>query len=171
MFYAAELLWQVKQCDWNDPSVFQLRSGVAVSPWIFGRKRTKCYKLCDTVVQHWSGIICVPYHYPKEYWPISYSIPWDTVTKMVIILQYHLINCSHADTTLTLWAHFTEHFFSQTQWKIPLWCCHNERDGISNHQPHDCLLNRLFKAQIKENIKAPRHWPFFDNLDNYRMLQ
>ena len=38
---------------------------------------------------------------------------------------------------------------------------HNERDGISNHQPHDCLLNRLFKAQIKENIKAPRHWPLW----------
>ena len=35
----------------------------------------------------------------------------------------------------------------------------NERDGVSNHQSHDCLLNRLFKAQIKENIKAPRHWP------------
>ena len=26
---------------------------------------------------------------------------------------------------------------------------HNERDGVSNHQPHDCLLKRLFKAQIK----------------------
>ena len=36
---------------------------------------------------------------------------------------------------------------------------HNERDGVSNHQPHDCLLNGLF-VQIKENIKqAPRHWP------------
>ena len=22
-----------------------------------------------------------------------------------------------------------------------------------------CLLNRLLKAQIKENIKTPRHWP------------
>ena len=36
---------------------------------------------------------------------------------------------------------------------------HSERDGVSHHQPHDCLLNRLFKAQIIENIKAPRHWP------------
>ena len=35
---------------------------------------------------------------------------------------------------------------------------HNERDGVSYHQPHDCLLNRLFKAVIKGNIKAPRHW-------------
>ena len=24
---------------------------------------------------------------------------------------------------------------------------------------HDFLLNRLFKAQIKENIKVPRYWP------------
>ena len=40
--------------------------------------------------------------------------------------------------------------FISVQWR------HNERHGVSNHQPHDCLLNRLF--QIREN-KAPRHWP------------
>ena len=39
-----------------------------------------------------------------------------------------------------------------SQWR------HNERDGVSNHRPRDCLLNRLFKAQIIGNIKAPRHW-------------
>ena len=33
---------------------------------------------------------------------------------------------------------------------------HNGRNGVSNHQPHQCLFNRLF---VKENIKAPRHWP------------
>ena len=26
---------------------------------------------------------------------------------------------------------------------------HNEHEGVSNHQPHDGLFNRLFKAQIK----------------------
>ena len=36
---------------------------------------------------------------------------------------------------------------------------HNERVSVSNHKPHDSLLNRLFKARMKENIKAPRHWP------------
>ena len=35
----------------------------------------------------------------------------------------------------------------------PLQWRHNERDGVSNHQPHDCLLNRLFKTQIKETSK------------------
>ena len=36
---------------------------------------------------------------------------------------------------------------------------HYERVCVSNHQPYYCLLSRLFKTQIKENIKAPRHWP------------
>ena len=36
---------------------------------------------------------------------------------------------------------------------IPILWRHNGRDGVSNHQPHDCLLNRLFKAQIKETSK------------------
>ena len=42
--------------------------------------------------------------------------------------------------------------------------------GVSNHQPHDCLLNRLFKAQIKENIKAPRHWPSWGEFTGHRWI-
>ena len=30
---------------------------------------------------------------------------------------------------------------------------HNERDGISIHQPHDCLLNRLFRHKSKKTSK------------------
>ena len=30
---------------------------------------------------------------------------------------------------------------------------HNERDGVSNHQPHDCLLNRLFWHRSKKTPK------------------
>ena len=37
---------------------------------------------------------------------------------------------------------------------------HIEQGGVLNHQPKDCLRNCLFKAQIKENTKAPRPWPF-----------
>ena len=36
---------------------------------------------------------------------------------------------------------------------------HYGYDSVSNHQRHDCLLNRLF-TQIKK-IKAPRHWPLY----------
>ena len=30
---------------------------------------------------------------------------------------------------------------------------HNERNGLSNHQPHDCLLNRLFSCTSKKTSK------------------
>ena len=33
---------------------------------------------------------------------------------------------------------------STLQWR------HNERDGGSNHQPHECLLNRLFRHRSKK---------------------
>ena len=28
---------------------------------------------------------------------------------------------------------------------------HNDHDGVSNHQPHDCLLNRLFRRRSKKH--------------------
>ena len=34
-----------------------------------------------------------------------------------------------------------------------LWWCHDEHDDISNHQPHDCLLNRLFRRRSKKTSK------------------
>ena len=30
---------------------------------------------------------------------------------------------------------------------------HNDHDGVSNHQPHGCLLNRLFRRRSKETSK------------------
>ena len=30
---------------------------------------------------------------------------------------------------------------------------HNEHDGVSNHQPHDCLFNRLFMCISKETSR------------------
>ena len=37
--------------------------------------------------------------------------------------------------------------FSALQWR------HNGRDTVSNHQPHDCLLNRLFRRRSKKTLK------------------
>ena len=39
---------------------------------------------------------------------------------------------------------------------------HNEHDGASNHQPHNCLL--------KENIKALRHWPLYGEFTSERWI-
>ena len=32
---------------------------------------------------------------------------------------------------------------------------HDGRDGVSNHQPHHCLLNRLFRHRSKKTSKLP----------------
>ena len=42
--------------------------------------------------------------------------------------------------------------------QFSLRCRHNERDGVSNHQPHDCLLDRLFRHRWKITSKLQR-WP------------
>ena len=31
--------------------------------------------------------------------------------------------------------------------------CHNERDSVSNHKPHDCLLNCVFRRRSKKTTK------------------
>ena len=36
---------------------------------------------------------------------------------------------------------------------VPLQWLHDGRDGVSNHQPHDCLLNPLFKRRSKKASK------------------
>ena len=37
-----------------------------------------------------------------------------------------------------------------TKWPISLQWRHNERDGVSKHQPHDCLLNSLFRRRSQK---------------------
>ena len=36
---------------------------------------------------------------------------------------------------------------------VPLLLRHNGRDGVSNHRPHHCLLNRLFRRRSKKTSK------------------
>ena len=53
---------------------------------------------------------------------------------------------------------------STLQWR------HDGRDGVSNHQPHDCLFIRLFRRRSNENIKAPRHWPLWGEFTGHRWI-
>ena len=69
---------------------------------------------------------------------------------MALLSRWRWVNnlCS---TTQVICSHVKRHE-SALQWR------HNERDGVSNHQTHDCLLNRLFRHRSKKKVKAPRHW-------------
>ena len=59
----------------------------------------------------------------------------------------HCIICQSLVLYLPWPVYYSGHEKPSLQWR------HNERDGVSNHQPHDCLLNGLFKPQIKETSK------------------
>ena len=58
-------------------------------------------------------------------------------------MQSFICSC-HVSTVLsTLWAF--QKMMGPLQWR------HNEHDGVSNHQPRDCLLNRLFSADQRKH--------------------
>ena len=50
-------------------------------------------------------------------------------------------------TYIIVWANNGMCFVRTLQWR------HNGRDGVSNHQPHNCLLNRLFGRRSKKTSK------------------
>ena len=55
------------------------------------------------------------------------------------------INAIHR-IILWLWCQFCS-------WSYTLRWRHNGRDGVSNHQPHHCLLNHLFRRRSKKTSK------------------
>ena len=58
---------------------------------------------------------------------------------------YKVVQSSYIDN----WVSFLE----MCQAEKSLQWCHNGGDSISNHQPHDCLLNGLFRSRSKKTWK------------------
>ena len=56
-------------------------------------------------------------------------------------------NIANIMVSIKHWATWSLNSKKSLQW------CHNGRTGVSNHQPHDCLLNRLFRRRSKKTSK------------------
>ena len=54
--------------------------------------------------------------------------------------------CTHTITVTSQWSKAWQ-IANTLQWR------HNGHDGVSNDQPHDCLLNRLFRHRSKKTSK------------------
>ena len=54
--------------------------------------------------------------------------------------------------------------FRVLQWR------HNERDGVSNGRPHDCLPNRLFRRRTKKTSKLRITGPFLGEFTSDRWI-
>ena len=83
----------------------------------------------------------------RHTWPTYVNTnhtPVHSALQMLEVLQpkwYAYMICHHASTP------GLHEMPRSLQW------CHNEREGISNHQPHHCLLNRLFRSRSKKTPK------------------
>ena len=76
------------------------------------------------------------------------SLYWIGALKAIIHLTMHVVLVSSCNVTSVDWVCGTD-LKEETalRWR------HNELDGVSDHQPHDCLLNRLFGRRSKKTSK------------------
>ena len=112
-----------------------------------------------------------------------------------------LVKCSKSVPQVFKRHSLPGHMFRECGHRLYMNCClvsqslrwrHNEHDGVSNHQPHHCFLNRLFRRRSKKTSKLratglfagnspvtgefPHKWPvtrkmfpFFDVIMVYRV--
>ena len=114
----------------------------------------KIYKLLDLRNQNrfWTGLqiilLCSPSPlsgvYSRSdktsYHQISWS-PEDARLDRMLISLWNMTGILAALLSMCLWN------ISTLRWH------HNDQAGVSNHQPHGCLLNRLFRRKSKKTSK------------------
>ena len=71
-------------------------------------------------------------------------------TYRINVIRNYKLEISTIQAFMLLWLPV-----SMSLWPpAPLQWRHNEHDGVSNHQPHDCLLNRLSRRRSKKTSKV-----------------
>ena len=65
-----------------------------------------------------------------------------------MLFMWRDLSNRHEDTGRSTHSKMTDVMLCTLRWR------HNERGGVSNHQPYDCLLNCLFANQRKHQIFA-----------------
>ena len=97
-------------------------------------------------------------------WPVTRKMfPFDDVI-MTIIFQVSGSSSTGYDVYTEFglpgfWFNFTAHIgrgstdIPTPMYRYALRWRHNGRDSVSNHQPHHCLLNRLFRRRSKKTSK------------------
>ena len=79
----------------------------------------------------------------RETWP---SIIW-RIKSMCIFYEIYCVLQENYHETLKV------HCETKLRFPVSLHWRHNDHDGVSNHQPHGYLLNRLFRRRSKKTSK------------------
>ena len=94
-------------------------------------------------------ITLIGMHLPPTPGIISMGLLAKPETITCLIISSNFRNCDEKETTSMA----NNLYGAKIQNAGTLPWRHNERDGDSNHQPHDCLLNRLFRGRSKKTSK------------------
>ena len=99
----------------------------------------------DTKTNHLSNLAFVNHSSPVHLFGyINAYVEMYQPIKLAICLHFYV----HVYTD-------SSYFYTQMERSCPytLQWRHNGHDSVSNHQPHDCLLNRLFRLRSKKTSK------------------
>ena len=88
---------------------------------------------------------------PISRWPPAQKPTW--ISYLSHIICYNNISTFLWRSFHPLWWQKRELIFTCHEGWTTLQWRHNERGGVSNQQPHDCLLNRLFSRRSRETSK------------------
>ena len=91
----------------------------------------------------------------KSLFTVTHALFFIYIDKYIIYIDGALPNQFHVSThmrttfPIIYFSYLTVHLVTV----MSLLWRHSRRDGVSNHQPHDCLLNRLFRRRSKKTSK------------------
>ena len=109
--------------------------------------------------RYWLGACSVPCHYLNKWWH-----------KCLIFYDFHMsqwvnwVSPNYINSSWSIRVHCSPgsiHAANLEDVKVSrsLQCRHNERDGVSNHQPYDCFLSRLFRHRSKKTSQLNGEFP------------
>ena len=139
----------------NSPHKGQYRGALAFSlicAWVNGRVNNR--EVCDFRHHraHYDVTVMNCVETASQIYPVFYhiSMAWcqTAVTQLPTHCSYCSLALSHRYNGSS--PHFNIH---KLRSKCHLQWRHHERDGVSNHQPHDCLLKCLFRRRSKKTSK------------------
>ena len=109
-------------------------------------------KVCPMKYAHCYVVICVAV--------VMFSVPWLLfvsfgvhVTGSPLIIRIASLALTKDMRDIGRYLTATNIATHESSAQIALQWRHNGRDGVSNHQPHHCSLNRLFRCRSKKTSK------------------
>ena len=122
-------------------------------------------KYHNHIWQVWPQLCCGDNRQIHDWTNLTVNSLDENITDLAIIERFitgNVMKVLYWTSTFHYIPHHKMHSFvaprrctSGTKCDNPLQWRHDERDGVSNHQPLDCLLSRLFRSRSKK-ISMPR---------------